>query len=267
MPSPEVLDFAKLLTPIPGDQPAGVDLRTDPSPASDYFAIKDARSAARAAERQMVLAEDEANNTPADWRPVQERAIKALATKSKDLEITAYLIEALVRRNGFAGLRDGFRLARELIERFWDGLYPLPAEDGLETRVAPLTGLNGDGAEGTLIIPIARVPITESANVGRLGSVHYQQAAALSKITDTKVREKKIAQGAISLDVFLKGVSESPPAFYSNLVQDLQQCQEEFAKLSAALDQKCGGDAPPASGIRTALGSCLEIVKDVREKK
>lgn len=267
MPSPDVLDFAKLLAPIPGDQPAGTDLRTDPSPTSDYFAIKDARSAARAAERQMVLAEDEASSTPADWRPVQDKAIQTLATKTKDLEITAYLVEALVRRNGFAGLRDGFRLAREFVEQFWDGLYPLPDEDGLETRVAPLAGLNGDGAEGTLIVPIARVPITDSPTAGRLGCVHFQQATALSKITDTKLRDKKIAQGAISLDVFLKAVAETPPEFFVSLVQDLQQCQEEFTKLSTALDQKCGGLAPPASGIKTALGSCLDIVKDVGRSK
>src|SRR5581483_9147750 len=158
MASQEVLDFSQLLLPITGDGPAGEDLRADASPNSLYYLVKDARSAARAAERQIVM-EDEPSARP-DWRPVFYHAVKALAERSKDLEITAYLIEALVRLYGFAGLRDGFRLARGLIEQFWDGLYPLPDEEGLATRVAPLTSLNGDDAEGTLIAPIALVPLT-----------------------------------------------------------------------------------------------------------
>src|SRR2546425_1256477 len=152
MPSPEVLDFERLLAPIAEDAPTGADLRADPSPTSLYYAIKDARSTARAAERQMVGGEE--GSSGADWRPVLQHGTKALAEKTKDLEITAYLIEALVRLHGFAGLRDGFRLARELGERYWDGLYPVPDEEGVATRVAPLTGLNGEDADGTLIAPI-----------------------------------------------------------------------------------------------------------------
>src|SRR5262249_30132599 len=203
MASVAVLDLAKLLTPIPGPKPTGIDLRAGPSPTSAYYAIKDARNAARAAERLLVV-EGEQPTAPADWRPVLQLGTKALVEQTKDLEITAYLIEALVRLHGFAGLRDGFRLARGLVENYWDGLYPQPDEDGLETRVAPLTGLNGDDAEGTLLVPIARVPFTEATSVGRLDSTHYQQAVALGKLTDAKIRDQKIAEGTLPLEAFQK---------------------------------------------------------------
>src|SRR5262249_53142662 len=183
---------------------------------------------------------------------VLQLGTKALVEQTKDLEITAYLIEALVRLHGFAGLRDGFRLARELVESYWDGLYPQPDEDGLETRVAPLTGLNGDDAEGTLLVPIARVPITEATSVGRLDSTDYQQAVALAKLTDTKVRDQKIAEGTLPLEAFQKAVGESSAPFYTNLVEDLSQCLEEFARLGVALDARCDGRAPPTSQIRRA---------------
>src|SRR5262249_38729729 len=143
-------------TPVPGENPAGVDLRADTGPGSAYHAVRDARFANRAAERQM-LADPAA--TPPDWKPVLRGGAALLAEKSKDLEITAYVIEALVRLHGFAGLRAGFRLARELVERFWERLYPLPDEDGMETRLAPLTGLNGQDGEGTLVSPILCVPL------------------------------------------------------------------------------------------------------------
>src|SRR5262245_17625246 len=244
MPSASVLDFAKLLTPIAGDNPAGADLRADPTPGSPYYVIKDARNAARAAERQAVVPGEE--TAPPDWRPVLQHATKALAEKSKDLEITAYLIEALVRLHGFSGLRDGFRLARELVERFWEGLYPRPDEDGLTSRTAPLTGLNGEDAEGTLIQPIARVPLPDHTSLGRLACTHYQDAVALAKITDPKIKEKRLASGATSMDAFQKAVAETPGKFFAELVADLTQAQEEFVRLNAALDQRCNGQAPPA---------------------
>jgi type VI secretion system protein ImpA len=267
MPSPAVLDFAKLLAPIPGDSPAGVDLRADASPGSIYFAIKGARNTARAAERQAAMADDEAKPPPPDWKPVLQNSVKALGEKSKDLEITAFLTEALVRLHGFPGVRDGFRLAREFIEKFWDVLYPRPDEEGMETRIGGLVGLNGDDAEGTLIAPIARVPITEKTSVGQLTAANYLEALALGKIADPKAKQRKIDQGTPTLETFQKAVAETSSAFFTTLVQDLTETQQEFTKLCAALDQKCGPQAPPSSNIRGALEAALEAVKSVAKDK
>jgi type VI secretion system protein ImpA len=266
MPSPEILDFDKLLAPLNGEKPTGADLRADSSPGSAYYAVKDARSAARNAERQMVMAEDP-NAAPPDWKPVLQKATQALAEKTKDLEITAYLIEALVRLHGFPGLRDGFRLAREMVEQYWDDLYPVPDEDGMATRVAPLTGLNGDDAEGTLISPIAQVPLTDSASGDKINRANYQEALALAKITDPEAREKKIAGGTVSLEKIQQAVDQCSTPFFVTLVEDVSQCQEEFANLCTALDQKCSDQAPPSSNIREALTACLDAVKDVARNK
>ena len=157
MSSEEVLDFGALLAPIPGDNAAGEDLREDFTPDSVYRRIRAARSEARDAERRVVFddEEDVSAGEPANWRPILDLAPQVIGERSKDLEVTALLIEALAREHGYAGLRDGFRLARELVERFWDDLYPLPDEDdGLYARVAPLAGLNGQEGEGLLIRPV-----------------------------------------------------------------------------------------------------------------
>lgn len=267
MASPAVLDFAKLLGPIPGDSLAGVDLRADASPESLYFAIKGARNTARAAERQIAMADEETKPAPPDWKPVLQNSIKALGEKSKDLEITAFLTEALVRLHGFPGVRDGFRLAREFIEKFWDVLYPRPDEEGMETRIGGLVGLNGDDAEGTLIGPIARVPITEKTSVGQLTAANYLEALALGKIADPKAKQRKIDQGTPTLETFQKAVGESSAAFYVTLVQDLAEAQQEFTKLCAVLDQRCGPQAPPSSNIRSALEASLEAVNSVAKAK
>jgi len=119
-----------LLQPIPGPSPAGADLRYD----SVYDRIKDAR-----------LEDDDAPQ--GDWsRPrktsdfglVAKLASDALASRSKDLQLAAWLTEAQLRREGFVGLREGLELLRGLLQGFWDVLYP-PLEDGdAELRAAPL---------------------------------------------------------------------------------------------------------------------------------
>jgi type VI secretion system protein ImpA len=269
MASPDVLDFTKLLAPVPGDKPVGIDLRTDASPSSPYYAVKDARSAARANERLLGDAADEDKEKlpRPEWRPVIQHGTKALAEKSKDLEIAAYMIEGLARVHGYAGLRDGFRLTRELCEKYWDNLYPMPDEEGLETRVAALTGLNGEGGDGTLIGPIAWVPLTDSANLGRLGMANYKEAGNLDKTTDPKVREKKVAAGAMTMEKFEKAVAETPKTFYATLMDDLTGAIEEFGKLTVELTKRCGDRAPPSSAIRDALIANQDLLRNVAKNK
>jgi type VI secretion system protein ImpA len=266
MASPEVLDFANLVAPIPGDNPAGVDLRSDSSSMPLYHAVKDARSAARSIERQFGMGDEEGGGRP-DWKPVLTNGTKVIAQKSKDLEMVAYLIEALARIEGFAGLRDGFRLARELVEQYWDNLYPMPDEEGIETRVAPLTGLNGEDAEGTLIAPIAKIPITEGSSVGPFALYHHQQASTIAQIADEEAREKKIRHTGLSPADFETAVSETSARFFGGLVEDITQAMDEFNRLGAALEEKCGGKAPPASNIRNVLSNCLEAVKFIGRDK
>jgi type VI secretion system protein ImpA len=264
MPSPDVLDFERLLAPIPGEKPVGSDLRTNASPTSLYYQVKDGRNSARAAERRIEGGQDE---SPPDWKPVVNAATKALSESAKDLELTAYLIEALCRTQGFAGLRDGFKLARGIVENFWDGLYPLPDEDGLATTLGPLAGLNGDDAEGTLIAPINRIGITESASHGKLTTAVYLQAVAVAKISDSDARERRIKAGAPSMEMVQKAVDETPAPFFRTLHDDITAALDEFAKLNTLLYEKSSQHAPPTSAIRGALEGVLTAINDVARVK
>jgi type VI secretion system protein ImpA len=266
----EVLDFAALLAPIPGENPAGDDLRDDFSPDSLYRRIRAARSEARDAERRLVFDDDEGGSSggAANWQPILELAPQAIAERSKDLELAAVLIEALARNHGYPGLRDGFRLARELVERFWDHLYPLPDEDdGVFARVAPLAGLNGHEGEGLLPRPIAKIPITSATSVGEFSAADYRAANELDAEPDAEKRARRLEQpGTVTLEMFAKAVSETPADFFDHLVEDLRQCEEEFEKLCKVLDEKCGVDesgfsqSPPSSSIRAALEETRAIV-------
>ena len=262
-------DIDALLQPLSEDKPTGEDIREDFSPTSIYYQIKDARASARTTERQNLISDDpEAiNQEVPEWRTVLELAPKILSENSKDLEIAAWYVEALIREYGYAGLRDGFQLVHGLIDKFWDDLYPLPDEDGIETRVSPLTGLNGEDGDGTLIGPITQVPLTQSYSGYDYAVWQYEQAYEIETITDPEKKEARISSGGITMKAIQSAVLETPSDFFATLKADLAQCSDEFARLSTTLDEKCGYDAPPASNIRKALKRSTEVlgflIKDI----
>lgn len=267
MPSPEIVDVNSLLEPISEDNLVGSDIREDSSPTSIYATIKDARSAARAAERHSMF---DGGSSEADdsWRKILELAPEILKNHAKDLEIASWYTEALIRRAGFQGLRDGFTVIRQIIEKYWDGLYPLPDEDGIETRVAPLTGLNGEGAEGVLIAPIRNIRITEDIDPGPFSFWQYKQALDVQKISDEAARAEKASKVGFTLEDIEGAVANSSQEFFLNLRDDVQICLTEYKNISRMLDEHCGThDAPPTSNIIHTLEDSLGIINHIAKYK
>src|SRR3954470_13746162 len=123
---PEGFDLEALLAAIPGDAPQGIDIREDFTAASPYNRLRDARSEARDAERGQDAGDADVRDPTPLWRSVRELALKTLAETTKDLEVAAWLTEALVRSHGLAGLGGGAQVMAGLAERYWDDLFPLP---------------------------------------------------------------------------------------------------------------------------------------------
>lgn len=267
MASEEIIQLHNLLQPISEDNPVGDDIREDSSPTSAYYSIKDARNAARAAERNNMF---DGNNSEADdhWRKVLELAPDILQTQTKDLEIASWYTEALIRRHGFQGLRDGFKLIHDLIDQYWDHLYPLPDEDGIETRVASLSGLNGEGAEGVLIAPIRNVEITQGHEPGPFSFWKYQQALEVEKIIDEEAKnDKKTKLGFSNADVE-HAVSESSETFFVNMRDDVSDAINTYREISQMLDEYCGiNDSPPSSNIINILEDCLGTINHIGKYK
>src|SRR5438552_2018135 len=141
MGSSPTLDFDSLLSPIAGPEPCGTDPRFDTSPTSLYQTVKDARYSAGDAERGLERGfGEEGDATRAEetakrsWPLIIANGTQLITSVAKDLEVAAWMTEALLRVYRLAGLRDGLLLINGLVEKFWDGAFPLPDEDGLETR-------------------------------------------------------------------------------------------------------------------------------------
>ena len=267
MLSESIIDINSLLEPVTEDSPVGNDIREDTSPSSAYYTIKDARNSARTAERNSMF-DGGSSEADENWRKILELAPEILKNNSKDLEIASWYTEALIRRYGFSGLKTGFSLIRQMIEKYWDNLYPLPDDDGIETRVSSLTGLNGEGAEGVLIAPIRNAKITEDLQPGPFNYWQYTQALDIQKITDDSNRAEKINKIGFNIEDIENVVASSSEEFYITLRNDITECLADYRAISRMLDEYCGNmDAPPTSNIINALESTLGVVNHVAKYK
>ena len=280
MGSAPTLDLATLLMPASDEQPTGPELRSAPdNDVKKLFSdVREARKKAIDAEKRLrnfaLMTEEERKGEPSppdppDWQDVRRKSIAALGT-SKDLWITAWLIEALTRLQGFGGLRDGVRLAHGLCDAFWQDVHPQATkEEGLVTRFAQLAGLDGGpDSEGTLIAPIRSVAITADTPAGQFSLADYYDAVDLER-KPPDIRRRRAEQGTVTIELFQQAMAATRADFIRTLVDDLEQAHSAFAEFNTFLKQKeseviaAGGApfVPPSSRIRELLDESLRTYK------
>jgi type VI secretion system protein ImpA len=259
-----VIDIDALLKPISEERPTGIDVREDESPNSLYYQLKDARSSARAEERGSVgKPADEINVASEHWKKIQELAPRLLTEQTKDLEVAAWYTEALIRKFGIVGLRDGLELLNGLIETYWDNLHPFDEEDTIEFRIAPVAGLFGSNSAGTLPQQINRIAITDPNNEPFFEAWQYQQAVSLAKAPDAKTRNKRIESGVPTLDKIESAAKKTKNSFYLLLKADIDASINIFNTLTDNIDSKCNDFAPNGSFVRNALNSLLSAIEKI----
>ena len=79
--------------------------------------------------------------------------------RTKDLQVAAWLTEGLLHRDGFGGLASGLQLTTQLLDTFWDTVFPELDGQDADFRAAPL---NWIGTQLTL--GIQRVPINAAGH-------------------------------------------------------------------------------------------------------
>ncbi|WP_458096292.1 type VI secretion system protein TssA [Roseomonas sp. WA12] len=251
-------DLDAVLAPVSEEAPAGTDLREDYSASSVYFQLRDARAEARDVERQAEAAEGDEATAP-QWRTVQSLALRALTTGAKDLEVAAWLTEALVRTAGLRGLSTGAAVIAGLVEGYWDDLFPMPDEDGIETRVSPVAGLAGQGVDGTLMQPLRKTVLFNRPDGSPFGLWRYVSTVELSGITDPERRAARLEAGVLPFEEVEKEARMAGPRHWSGLRSEVTGALESWSEMGSAVDAKAGADSPSTSRVRELLNQLLEI--------
>lgn len=265
MATAEVLDIERLVAPIEGDTGTGDDLRE--SGSANYQELKDARRSIASLSRAKKFDAQSDNEIDELWQLIFKKAPEVLVSEAKDLEVAAWLAEAALRIHGFAGLRDGFKIVHRLTESFWDHLHPMPDEDGLETRVYPITGLNGEDGRGTLILPIRNVPLSDDYD-GAFTYNLYDRCNEATKLKDPDAQRQRFDDIGTNLVDIQNQVDGGSIPFYQTLLEDVDGCIEAFTASSQLLDEKCGYQfAPPSSGIKESLVKVQDALKHLTQNK
>lgn len=233
----------ELLQPIPGDNPAGAEMRYDPV----YDKIKEARRE----DEDIPQGEWTTTLKTADWPQVIKLTKDTLAKKTKDLQLAAWLTEALLKREGFAGLRDGLDLLAGMVEQFWDTVYPELDEGDAEMRVAPLEWIGVRFDAFIRMVPVDRQGHTTNQYKEARTVPTEAQAAESSEVAEK--RNAMIADGKTTQEAIEAGFTATPKAWYRTFIADIQGSIDALNALNDVANDKFGDVAPNFSKVLEAL--------------
>jgi type VI secretion system protein ImpA len=258
MAANSVLDFDTLLTPIPGENPSGVEVRY-----TRYDEIKEARR-----QDDNLPKGDWEEKGPAktaDWKKVMTIASKALSTETKDLQLAVWLLEALVKEEGFIGLRDGLILLKELHARFWDSVYPIIEDGDFSFRAGPIDWMN---EEKNLPFGIRGIPFIRSPEGEGYALLHWEEAQEVENLgrKDPKEKAAAIEENKLTVEQFNKAVQSTPLPHCLALLEQVQQCQEAIDGLQQVILEKYGesnDERPSIEKIRKVLEEAHTILEGI----
>ncbi len=246
-----------LLTPIPGNNPGGADLRYDP--------LTDKIREARREDDAAPQGDWKSALKIADYAQVVRLAGEAIAKRSKDLQLAVWLADAHVRQEGFAALTPALNFLRGLVTEFWDALYPEIEDGDVELRAAPLEWF-GSKFEAVL----RTLPITSNG----LSWVSYKESRIVGYEDDARTDEKRVLrqqlidqEGKISAEDFDAAVDATSKAFCEGLSANLTESLEALEALNDLCNEKFGEFAPSFIRVRTALEEISQAVRQFINRK
>jgi type VI secretion system protein ImpA len=246
-----------LLNPIEGPNPSGANLRYDP--------IFDKIKEARREEAQPPPGMTEQDRKVSDNAQVIKLTTDLLTNKTKDLQLAAWLTEALLKQRGFGGLKDGLGLCCGLVDKFWDTLHPEMEDGDAESRGAPL------GFVGVkLDIPLKLVPVVEKAKYGMLDHQQSKDVGYEDQVKGDEAKKKRAAlikEGKLTPEAFDKAFEETPKKFYAQAEKDLDACLESLSHLKKSCDEKFGDEGPAFGPLKSGLEASRHLIHSFLQKK
>jgi type VI secretion system protein ImpA len=200
-----------LLDPIEGPNPAGEDLT--------YELILDELQEARREDIDVEQGDWERPLKRADHAKVVSLGCDILATKSKDLTVAAWVAEALLHEEGFGGFREGLDLMRNLLDQFWENVYPELEGEDTELRAGPLNWIGSK-----LEIPVKRAPLNKAGHdyfeysASRLVPTEEEGAADPAA---AERRQAAIDEEKLTPEDFEKAFADTPKQWYKDLAADI----------------------------------------------
>ncbi len=254
-----------LLNPIPGDNPSGANLRFEP--------ITDKIKEARREELDVPQGQWKTTVKTADLPAVIKLAGDVLANRSKDLQIAVWLVDAHIRREGFPIAAPCFQFLRDLLEQFWDTLYPAIEEEGdLEVRAAQLAWLGVNLSKPDSPSSLGFLPIV----AGKLSWAKYQESRKVGYEKDAdnyekqQAREAAITEGKLTSEQFDEAAENTSLPALKETYRLINEGLEALESLSSYCDEKfaeLGDEAPSFVRTRETIEEIAQTVRIILSRR
>ena len=229
--------YEELQQNIHSKESCGDDVRLS-SDKNIYHQLKDARQDARLIERKFYQ-DGSANNSYDLWESVCNLSCELLTTVTLDIEIASWLCEALLRLDGYKGLSFGFQLLSLILGKHQMNVYPSIDEDEEPSwQVIALSGLNGEQNDGSLIVPLVNVSLTDNPDITLS---HYQYLI-----------NSKNDSGDL-LEYYFSEIKNHGKDNIYETITDLDGAIQRFTELTRVLTDIYGEYSPPTSNISKTL--------------
>jgi type VI secretion system protein ImpA len=255
MPEPRLVPLDALLAPISAARPGGSDISLEPA----YAAIKEAR---RADDAYLARGDWQTELKQADWAAARELAIDALCTRSKDLQIAAWLVEALTRLHGFRGLAEGLDALGGLLRRHWDHLHP-SLDDGPGQRAARVRWIATHASAA-----IGAVPLVAAA-AGGYAYADYAAARQLENVArrDPQALVAAVGAGKLTIEGWQRALAATPTEQIASTRTALDEARVKLRDLTRALADRFGEEAPSLDEITRLLDEIESLLARALEAR
>ena len=261
---PAVIDLEAMLSPISEEKPSGEPMR--------YSGLYDEISEARRADEDVEQGDWKVALKVADFRKVVDLAVPALTSDTKDLQIAVWLTEALVKQNGFAGLRDGLKLVSGLQDKFWETLFPEIDEGDMEGRANAIEWL---ALQTSFAVKQAKVTQgdgysffdwEDSKRFDIPNNIETLDSTERAKYTE--LLEQATKENRVTADRWRVAYAASRRPFYEEVALTIEECWAECKELNRVIEEKFDRNQMPGLGtLEKSLEAVQTQVKKFLEEK
>ncbi len=259
-----VINFESLFAPVSEEKPAGEYLR--------YSGIYDEISEARRADENLSQGEWQTELKVADFRKVINLAVPTLEKSTKDIQIAAWLSEALVKEYGFVGLRDCLKMLSGLQENFWETLHPEIDEGDMEGRANAIAW-----AETQVSFALRHAKIT---NYAGYSFVDFEDSKVFDipdnlEMLDTAEQQKFNAlrtqaekENRVTANKWRAEIAQTRRAFYEELTFLIDECWTAYTEINRVIEEKFDRNQTPGlNNLKKSLDEVHSHIKKLLDDK
>ncbi|MGE0331584.1 MAG: type VI secretion system protein TssA [Ramlibacter sp.] len=231
-------EIEPLLLPIAANAPSGASLRYDPV----FLQLRQAREED---DPTLPMGEWERPLKKADWRAMANQCAGLLSSRSKDLQLAAWLCEAWTRQHRMDGFLAGVRLLNGLVDQHWDSVHPQIEDGDVDARVASFVWMNENlSLLLRLHVPVALLPERRPPHIN---------LAEWEQLISGVVPERGEDETPLDRDQVVEAIDTRGLLWLDDLGRCVQQAADDWDALSRKLDDKLALEAPSLGKVSDTL--------------